>query len=89
MPAGSFQSSPNSEHAGFQLSKAGNKMLLIVALDHSKGHVQTDILLIKRTSKQLDAGNVAAITSFTHAFVKQTLCGALHARVDESISGRL
>lgn len=51
MPAGSFQPSPNPEHAGFQVSKAGNKTLLIVVLDHKKGHVQTDILLIKRTSK--------------------------------------
>ncbi len=51
MPAGSFQSSPIPEHADFQVSKAGNKTLLIVVLDHRKAHVQTDILLIKPTLK--------------------------------------
>ena len=42
----------------FLVSNAGNKTLLIVLLDHSKGHVQTNILLIKRISKQFAYASV-------------------------------
>ncbi len=49
MPAGSFQPGPNPAHAGFEIR--GDKVIRYVVLDQIKGHVQTDILLIKRTSK--------------------------------------
>ena len=50
-PAGSFLPDPSQDRAGFQVIDAGKKMTRIVVLDRTEGHVQTDIVLINRTSK--------------------------------------
>jgi len=49
MPAGTYIESPNPTHASFQIGKDGDKVIRIVNLDHITGHVQTDILLIRKT----------------------------------------
>ena len=49
MPAGTLQPSAVPTHASFLI--AGDKVMKMVVLDQIKGHVQTDILLMKRTSK--------------------------------------
>ena len=51
MPAGSFLPGPSPDRAGNQVIDASKKMTRMVVLDRTKGHVHTDILLIKRTSK--------------------------------------
>jgi hypothetical protein len=51
MPAGTLQASMNPTHASFLIGGSGDKVLKMVVLDQIKGHVQTDILLTRRTSK--------------------------------------
>ncbi|MDB5071093.1 MAG: hypothetical protein JWM87_2204 [Candidatus Eremiobacteraeota bacterium] len=51
MPAGTLQPSMVPTHATFQIGSGTDKVIQMVVLDQRKGHVQTDILLMRRTSK--------------------------------------
>jgi hypothetical protein len=49
MPAGSAVESLSPNHASFQIGKEGDHVIRMVVLDQVPGHVQTDIILMRKT----------------------------------------
>jgi len=49
MPSDSYQQGVDPNHASFQIGKDGDRVVRMVLIDHTSGHVQTEIILMRKT----------------------------------------
>ena len=49
MPGDSYRESPAQGHASFQIGKDGDSIIRSVIIDHISGHVQTNIILMRKS----------------------------------------